>query len=154
MILDRRQKELVKKALEDYDFIKEEITNKINKGYDVDKLSIFLTRFKDIEITNLEKYDDYEYLDFLYKDLNMCVMFDTDKGLRVSNTFEIYDKKTCEYIVEDFLTKEDYTSMINKTKEEELEDMVATLKYYDSTNMELAYKNYKDKIIIFLKENW
>lgn len=154
MILDKRQKELVKKALDDYDFIKEEITNKIAKGYDIDDLSIFLTRFKDIEISNIEKYDDYEYLDFLYKDLNMCVMFDTDKGLRVSNTFEIYDKKTCEYIVEDFLTKDEYTKLINKTREEELEDMIATLKYYDSHNLEADYKIYTNKIISFLKENW
>ena len=154
MILDKRQKELVKNALEDYDFMKEEITNKISKGYDIDDLSIFLTRFKDIEITNIEKYDDYEYLDFLYKDLNMCIVFDTDKGLRVSNTFEIYDKKTCEYIVEDFLTKDEYTNLINKTREEELEDMIVTLKYYDSHNLEGDYKLYEKKVINFLKENW
>jgi len=154
MILDKRQKEIIKKALDDYDFMKEEITNKIDKGYTIDDLSVFLTRFKDIEITNIEKYDDYGYLDFLYKDLNMCVMFDTDKGLRVSNTFEIYDKKIYEYIVEDFLTKEEYTKLINKTREEEIEDMVATLKYYDSHNLEADYKAYSNKIISFLKENW
>lgn len=154
MILTKKQKNLVKNALIDYDFMKEEIENKIALNYTIDDLSVFLTRFKDIEITNLEKYTDYTYLDFLYKDLNMCIMFDKDKGTRVSSTFEIYDKTTCEYIVEDFLTKEDYLKLINKTREEELEELVSTLKYYDSNNSEQAYKEYINKIINFLKENW
>lgn len=156
MILDKRQKELVKQAINDYDFIKEELQNKIAKGYNMEDLSIFLTHFKDIEISNIETYDDYGYLDFLYKDINTFVIYEKDKEqqLRVSNDFEIYDKQTCEYIVEDYLTKDAYIELINKTKEEELEELIQCLKYYDSHDMELAYRNYKDKIISFLKENW
>lgn len=155
MYLDNRQKEIVKKALEDYNFIKEEIDEKIAKDYNLEDLSIYLVRLtKDTEITNLESYDDYAYLDFLYKDLNMCVMWERDKGIRVSSTFEIYDKEKKEYIVEDFLTIEDYNKMLNRTREENLQDLVSTLKWYDSRDMQVAYKEQERKVINFLKENW
>ena len=156
MYLDSRQKAIVKKAIEDYDFIKEEIDEKIAKGYNLEDLSIYLVRLgrKDIEITNLETYKDYAYLDFLYKDLNMCVMWERDKGIRVSSTFEIYDKENNAYIVEDFLTKEEYEKMLNRTREENLQDLVATLKWYDSRDMQIAYKEQERKVINFLKEDW
>ena len=156
MYLDSRQKAIVKKALEDYDFIKEEIDEKIAKGYNLEDLSIYLVRLgrKDIEITNLESYGDYAYLDFLYKDLNTCVMWERDKGISVSSTFEIYDKEKDAYIVEDFLTKEEYEKIIGKTREEELEELVQSLKWYESRNLQLGYKEQERKVINFLKENW
>jgi len=155
MYLDNRQKAIVKKALEDYDFIKEELDEKIAKDYNLEDLSIYLNKYsKDVEITNLESYNDYAYLDFLYKDLNMCVMWERDKGIRVSATFEIYDKEKKEYIVEDFLTREEYINMLNRTREENLQDLVATLKWYDSSNMKIAYEEQERKVINFLKENW
>jgi len=155
MYLDNRQKAIVKKALEDYDFIKEELDEKIAKDYNLEDLSIYLNKYsKDVEITNLESYNDYAYLDFLYKDLNMCVMWERDKGIRISATFEIYDKEKKEYIVEDFLTREEYINMLNRTREENLQDLVATLKWYDSSNMKIAYEEQERKVINFLKENW
>lgn len=155
MYLDNRQKEIVKKALSDYDFIKEEIDEKIAKGYNLEELSTYLVRLnKDIEISNLDGYDDYVYLDFLYKDLNMCVYWEKNNAIRVSNTFEIYDKESGEYIVEDFLTKEEYEKMLNRTREENLQDLVATLKWYESRDLQADYKSYEKEVINFLKENW
>lgn len=161
MYLDIRQKKIVRKAIEDYDFIKSELDNKIKEDYNLEELSEFLVRFKGIEISELDDYgseDDYEseyaYLDFLYNDINTCVVWEKDKGIRVSNTFEICDKEKHEYIVEDFLTKEEYQKMLDRTREENLEYLVATLKYYESRDLKDDYECYKNEVISFLKENW
>ena len=159
MYLDLRQKEIVKKALEDYDFIKEEIDEKIAKNYNLEELSKYLVRLSnDIEVSNLEDYTEYAYLDFIYKDLNMCICWDVKKGIRVSSTFEIYDKTMQEYVVEDFLSKEDYQAMLDRSREDNLQELVATLKWYDSNNKNKAFSAAYDaqvkKIISFLKENW
>ena len=154
MYLDERQKKIVVDALKDYNFIKEEIENRIRQDYNLEELSKFLVRFKDIEISNIEEYDDIGYLDFIYKDVNTCVIWEYQKGLRVSNTLEIYDKEQMEYIIEDFCTIEEYEKMLNRTREENLNDLVATLKYYESRGLEADYKAYSKKVISFLKENW
>ena len=159
MYIDLRQKEIVKKAIEDYDFIKEEIDEKIAKDYNLKELSKYLVKLSnDVEITNLEDYhSEYAYLDFMYKNLNMYVSWDVEKGVRVSPTFEIYDKDMQEYIVDDFLSKEEYQAMLNRSREDNLEDLVATLKFYDSNKNKAYSVDYNaqvKKIINFLEENW
>ena len=149
MYICDRQKEIVKKALKDYDFIKEELENKIKKGYDLNELSKFLCRFKDIEITNLEIYDDIGYLDFLYNDINTSAIYNADKKtIKVSETMEIYDKVKYEYIVEDFLTKEEYIKMLFKTKEMYFDELVKNLKEKPTSQY------YRDEFIRFLNEEW
>lgn len=157
MYLDNRQKQIVTNSLKDYDFIKNEIESKLNlQNCELEDISRFLGKFdyKELEITNLEKYKDYAYLDFIYKDLNMCVMWERFKGNRVSPTFEIYDKERQSYIVEDFLTKEEYKEILNTKREDNLEDLVGTLKWYEARNMKNAYENQIEVLINFLKENW
>lgn len=160
MYLDNRQKEVVKNGIKDYEFIKNEIETKMNlKNCTLEDIQAFLTKFnsKDLEITNLENYnDDYGYLDFIYKDINTCVGFDKEvnKDLHVSSTFEIYDREKMEYIIEDFCSKEEYLELLNKTKEQELQDLVQHLKYCDSHNLKADYDISVKDLIIFLKENW
>lgn len=154
MYLDKRQKNIVKQALNDYDFIKEELNEKINKDYNMEDLSIFLTRFKDIEITNFDIYDDFGYLDFIYKDINTCVIWSKDAGIRVSNTLEIYDKIKMEYIVEDFLTVDEYVEMINRTKEEILDEFIDRLNYCDTHDLKADYNEISKQLVNFLTEEW
>lgn len=160
MFLENRQVELIKKAINDFKFMKEEIENfmeRTKEEINFKKLSDFLLKFKGVDITNIDDYHvDYSYLDFMYNDLNMCIKYEreVEDEIVVSKVFEIYDEKTCAYIVEDFLCIEEWENLINTSKETMLEDAIVNLKYYESKNMEEDYKNLLDKIVVFLKENW
>lgn len=154
MFLDRRQIKLIKKAIDDYKFIKEEIEFRISKDYNLEEISEILIRFKDITIENLEDCGEEAYLDFEYNNINTCVAWNKDKGIYMSNTFEIYDAKEMEYIAEDFLTIEEYEKYINTPKETMLADAVANLKYYESNNYTGSYNELRDKLINYLKEEF
>ena len=154
MFLDLRQRNLIKKAIEDYNFIKEEIEYKIKQGYSLEDLEIFLNRFKNIEITSLDTVCGESYLDFLYKDINTFVCNTQEKGTYMGTTFEIYDREKYEYIIEGFLDVKSYENYINTPKEKMLEDAVLNLKYYDNHDMKEQYNEQRDKIINFLKEEW
>ena len=83
------------------------------------------------------------------------VGYNKEKGVYVSNVFEIYDKETCEYIVEDWLRIKDYEELLNTPKENVLNDLVADLKHIEcNTYKEDRYKEQVNKIIKFLKEEW
>lgn len=154
MFLNKRQIELVKNAIEDYKFIKEEIELRISKDYNLEEISQVLVKFKGITIENLEDYENEAYLDFEYNNINTCVSWQRNTGTCVSSTFEIFDNKEKCYIVEDFLTIKDYEKLINTPKDRMLEDAVADLKYYESKNYVESYNKQKDKIINFLKEEF
>ena len=163
MFLENRQVELIKKALEDYKFMKVEIENFIERTRtedlqrDIDAIANFVSKFAGTEITNIENYNtEYAYLDFNYNALNMCVKYERDNEdkIKVSERFEIYDKTTCTYIIEDFLNVEEYEKMINAPKEQMLADAVHDLKYYESKGKSYEYEEQLKKIVVFLKENW
>ena len=154
MFLDRRQKEIVKAALNDYDFIKEEIEEKIQKNYNLEEISEFLVKFKGIEITGSSDYEDEAYLDFNYNNVNMYVAWNKEKGIFVNTTFEIWDADKQEYIIEDFNNKSYYKNLIEKPKELVIADLVADLKHYDSCNKKEQYENCKNEIIHYLKEEF
>lgn len=154
MIIDVRQRALILNAINDYNFIKEEIEHRIKKGYTLEELSSFISKFRGTEITNLEDYEEYAYLDFIYQDLNMCVCWDLEKGTYVGKTFEIFDKDNNGYVVEDFLSIEEYEKILNTPKEQMLEDAVADLKFFDSHNLKENYDVQLDKIVRFLKEEF
>lgn len=154
MILDARKINVIKKEIENYKFMKEELEQRIAKNDTLEELSDFINKFRDTEITNLEKNEDYGYLDFLYKGVNMCVSWEKSKGIYVSKCFEIYDSKEEEYIVEDFLTIEEYEKLMNTPKEDMLRDAVADLKFYDAHDLKQNYEKTLEKIIVFLKEEF
>lgn len=156
IIFNEKEKEIVRKALKDYDFMKEEIDNRIKQNYDLNDLYNFLLEFKHIDITNLEVHDDYGYLDFMYKDLSMSVYYDKIENwaIQVGNTFKIYNSEKCEYIIEDFCTKEEYQKYLENTKEKELQNRIDKLKYLEEKNLMIAYKTQSLYIIDFLKNNW
>ena len=154
MILDARKINVIKKEIENYKFMKEELEQRITKNDTLEELSDFINKFRDTEITSLEKYEDYGYLDFLYKGVNMCVSWKKSKGIYVSKYFEIYDSKEEEYIVEDFLTIEEYEKLMNTPKENMLRDAVADLKFYDAHDLKENYEKTLEKIIVFLKEEF
>lgn len=154
MFLDARKINVIKKEIENYKFMKEELEQRIAKNDTLEELSDFINKFRDTEITSLEKYEDYGYLDFLYKDVNMCVSWEKNKGIYVSKHFEIFDSEEKEYIVEDFLTIEEYEKLMNTPKENMLRDAVADLKYYDAHDLKQNYEKTLEKIIIFLKEEF
>ena len=164
MFLDNRQVKIIEEAIEDYNFIKEEIETFIDKNCnsedinkEFNKIANFMERFKDVCIMDLNNYSgDYGYLDFEYKNINTCVSFDKETGakFKVSSTFEIYDTEKLEFIIEDYITVEEYQKLIKTPKEKMLKDIVADLKWYESNNKEEEYKKCSDKIIKFLKEEF
>lgn len=163
MFLENRQIEIIKRALEDYKFMKVEIENFIERTRtedwrrDFDAIEMFILKFEGTEITNIENYNtDYGYIDFIYKDTNMCVKYEKEIEDRivVSKTFEIYDQATCTYVVEDFLSVEEWQKMIDAPKETMLHDAVLDLKYYENNGRSYEYEEQLKKIVVFLKENW
>lgn len=163
MFLENRQIEIIKNAIEEYKFIKIEIENFIERTRtedlqrDIDAIANFLSKFTGAEITNIENNNvDYAYIDFMYNELNMYVRFDREleNKIVVSKTFEVYDKMTCTYIIEDFLTVEEWEKLIYTSKEQMLADAVHDLKYYESNGKSYEYEEQLKKIVVFLKENW
>lgn len=160
MFLENRQIEIIKKAIKDYKFMKEEIEEFIERTrteVDFNKIQDFILKFRGTDVTNIENsMVDYSYLDFIYNDINMCVKYEREIEDRivVSKFFEIYDTKTCTYIIEDFLTVEKWENLINTSKETMLEDAVADLKSYESKGKSYEYEEQLKKIVVFLKENW
>lgn len=154
MIIDVRQRAVILNAINDYNFIKEEIEQRIKKVDNLEELSTFIVKFKGTEITNLESYEEYAYLDFIYEDVNMCVCWDLEKGTYVGKTFEIFDKDNNGYVVEDFLSIEEYEKMLNTPKEQMLKDAVADLKFFERSNCKENYDIQLDKIVRFLKEEF
>lgn len=153
MFLDIRQRELIKNTIKDYKFMKEEIEQRIAKKDTIEELKDFINKFRDTEITSVDDYADYGYLDFNYKNANMCISWENDNKF-VGTTFEIFDDKKKEYIVEDFLTIEDYEELMNAPKEDMLRNAVADLKFYDAHNLKDNYNECLEKIIVFLKEEF
>lgn len=153
MFLDIRQRELIKNTIKDYKFMKEEIEQRIAKKDTIEELKDFINKFRDTEITSVDDYADYGYLDFNYKNANMCISWENDNKF-VGATFEIFDDKKKEYIVEDFLTIEDYEELMNTPKEDMLRNAVADLKFYDAHNLKDNYNECLEKIIVFLKEEF
>lgn len=153
MFLDIRQRELIKNTIKDYKFMKEEIEQRIAKKDTIEELKDFINKFRDTEITSVDDYADYGYLDFNYKNANMCISWENDNKF-VGTTFEIFDDKKKEYIVEDFLTIEDYEELMNTPKEDMLRNAVADLKFYDAHNLKDNYNECLEKIIVFLKEEY
>jgi hypothetical protein len=160
MLLNRRRKELIKKAMSDYAFMSRLLTNEIAEVQDtlsneeiLNKLSDLICKIKGTEITNLETYEGEGYLDFNYNNVNMSVAYN-DKPLHVSNTFEIYDDKTCEYVIEDWETLDWYAKYIETPREQVLADAVVDLKFYESNNHKLQYDDLKEELINFIKEEW
>ena len=141
MYLNKRQIDIVLKALKDYDFIKEEIENKIKKGYSMKELCDYLGRFKDIDITNFDKCDEYTYIDFLYKDINTYISYKENETIKVSNTLEIYDSVKGEYIIEDWLTKKDYMYEIGIVALNRIEK---ALKYCKKSSLTLKSHYFSD----------
>lgn len=153
MFLDIRQRELIKNTIKDYKFMKEEIEQRIEKDYTIEEIKEFINKFKDTEITSVDSYTDYGYLDFNYKNANMCVGWESENKY-MGTSFEIFDDKKKEYIVEDFLTIEDYEELMNTPKEDMLRSAVADLKFYDAHNLRDKYNKCLEDIIVFLKEEF
>ena len=160
MILNRRRKELIKKAMSDYAFMSRLLTNEISELQGtlsneemLDRLGDIVCRIKGTEITNLETYEGEGYLDFIYNNVNMFVTYN-DKPLHVSNTFEIYDDETCEYVIEDWETLDWYAKYVETPREQVLADAVADLKFYECNNYKPLYDDLKEELINFIKEEW
>lgn len=157
MLFNEKEKEIVKKAISDYDFMREEIENKINKNYTLEDLSNFILRFTNVTISNLEEEKTYGYLDFYYNDVSMFVGYDYNSKnhkIHVGDTFEIYNKEKEEYIIEDFCTKKEYQDYLENTKEKELQTRINKLKYLEEKELKVDYNAQKEYIIDFLKKYW
>ncbi len=159
MYLNLRQKELVRKAIKDYQFMEYEINNRIIGGITFEELTDFLLKFKGIVITNTEDWDDdFRYLDFQYNSVDMCVSLNKKENeLKVSDVFEIYDDTKEHFVIEDWLCVKDYNDILNTPKEKILNNLVAELKYIDCNDVydrEKKYEEKKEEIIRFLKEEY
>lgn len=156
MYLNKRQKELVRKAIEDYNFIKEEIQYQISKGNKLEDLSKFITKFRNVEITNYdEEYTDCtRYLDFNYNNVNTFVFQNTDGIIKVSNTLEIWDNIDERYIIEDWVDLAEYEDILNTPKKDILNELAVELKYCYSHCSKVMYDDAVEKIINFIKEEY
>ena len=104
-----RQKELIKISLKDFEYIKNEINYLIEKGRNLSEILDYLREVSGIEIIHFELDNkDFRYIDFNYYNIDNSVIEDNKKGLRVQETIEIYDNVNQEYLIEDWLTKEEW----------------------------------------------
>lgn len=154
MIFDEKEKEIIRKAIEDYTFIKQELEDKINKNYTLKELSDFLLKFNGITITNLD--EEYGYLDFTYNDIDACIFdaLEETVKLKLYSTFRIYNSEKEKYLFDDSLDINDWKYYLTNTKEEELQTMINKLKFLEEKDLQSDYKAQKENIINFLKKYW
>ena len=115
MKLDTRQLELIKQAIKDFNYIKEEITNLINKGKDLQFMLEYLELIDGVEITNAELDNkNFNYVDFYYYNLSVSVVKDSDKPIQFQNGFELYDNDKNEWLIEDYLNIREWENILDK----------------------------------------
>lgn len=147
MFFENRQIELIKSSIKNYDFLKKQF--ELNTFESIEEVEEFLSRFNGITF----QCTDSDYIDFEYYNLNLSINVH-ERPFKFCSAFEIYDNVNCEYLIEDFLTKEQWLKEINTTKEQKLNDAIVHLKYCDSHNLKVDYDRWLKKIEVFLKENW
>ena len=109
MNFTERQKDLIKTSLKDFEYIKNKINTLIEKGRNLSEILDYLRHIKAIELTNWDLDDkDFRYIDFTYYSIDSSVIEDNEKGLRMQETIQIYDNVNWEYLIEDWLTKEEW----------------------------------------------
>lgn len=114
MKLDNRQLELIRNSLKDFEYIKTEINYLIEKGRNLENILDYLRHINEIEIVHYDlDNEDFRYIDFNYGSIDNSVIEDK-KGLRVQNTIEIYDKELQEYLIEDWLSPQEWENILEK----------------------------------------
>ena len=114
MKLEERQKEIIRNALKDYRYIRTEINYLIEKGRTLSEIYDYLRHINAIEFSNCDFTNkEFRYIDFFYYDISASVI-DDEKGLRVQNSLQIYDKEIGEYIIEDWLTEKEWETILEK----------------------------------------
>ena len=152
MFLDKNDMEMIINGINNYQFIKEELTEKIKKGYSLEQLENYIRKLKGTEITGTSDYEDIKYLDFIYDNVNMYIQEELDNGIKVSERFEIYNTKEHCYIVEDFLTLKEYEDMLNESKEEKIKSALIDLDFFKKYNFKEQHDILLEKVINFIKE--
>lgn len=115
MKLDTRQLELIKQAIKDYNYIKEEMNNLINNGRDLQYILEYLELFDNVEITNVELDNkNFNYIDFYYNNLSVSVVKDSDNPIQFQNGFELYDTDKMEWFIEDYLSIREWQNILDK----------------------------------------
>lgn len=102
MNYSKRILEIFKRVIKDYELLKNDINEKIEKGYTIENLEDYVRHLSSCNITNtrisndIKKYD-WEYIDFNYCD--MCVSIYQENGnVYLGNSIEVWDDKNCAYI--------------------------------------------------------
>ena len=115
MKLDNRQLEIIKNGLKDFEYIKTDINYLIEKGRNLENILDYLRDFYEIEIVHFDLDDkDFRYIDFNYGITNNSVTEDNKTGLRVQDTFVIYDEEKQEYLNEYCLSVEEWQTILER----------------------------------------
>lgn len=147
MLLSKGQRQLIEKSIKDFEFIKNEITEKVKLNYDLEQIKDFLNRIKGIDICN----EIDHYVDFYYNELNLSIYFD-EKEIRLLDSIGIYDSSIENYLIENY-TLNGVKSLLSKDIYTELIDEIKTYKELKECKANLNVSDKKRNIIKFIEEN-
>lgn len=143
MLITNREKRIIEKGIEDYNFIKS-VLDRMNFET-LEDVQNCLLRIKDIDITNLDETEGY--LDFYYKDLSLCVS--KSETIKLCNCMSIWDKEIEEYLF-DFNSIEYIEEQLNKDKYAQINETLNRIK--DNELKGISYNWYKEELIKFMQE--
>lgn len=150
MLLTKGQRQLIEKSIKDFEFIKNEITEKVKLNYDLEKIKDYLDRLKGIDICN----EIDHYVDFYYNELNLSIYFD-EKEIRLLDSIGIYDSSIENYLIE-YYTLDGVKGLLSKDIYAELIDEIKNYKELKGLKECKANLNISDKkrnIIQFIQDN-
>lgn len=153
LMMGHRTKKVIEQGVYDYNFIKEELEEKIKKDYNMEELAEYLTRFKEIEITSFGDVGEEIYLDFIYKSVNAYVYY-KDGVISVGKAFEIFDKDRETYVIDEWLEESNYIELLNTTKEEQLKEAILDLEFYKDNDLGELFDKKVKELIQFVREEY
>lgn len=85
---------IFRRVISDYDLLKKEIDERIEKGYNLENLHDYIRHLSSCSISN---YEENEYIDFYYCDMLVSIYNDNNE-LYLGDTIEIWNDEDMYYI--------------------------------------------------------
>lgn len=92
--------EVLKTCIKDYNILKKDIKDRIDKGYDIENLYDYIRHLSACDITNIELGgNDSKYLDFNYSVMCLSIYQDSkDTKPYLGDAIEVWNDEEMEYI--------------------------------------------------------
>lgn len=119
MSYSKEDLEILKRSIEEYKIIKEEIDERIKGGYTLENLLDYIRHLSTCNITNYDLEDEnFKYIDFNYADLTCSILQHNDKNNDkpyLGESIEVWNDKSYHFIgtfnnireIEDILKEEE-----------------------------------------------